>query len=61
MERTIKVLNQMKSEGVILDYALGGAVAALFYMEPIETHDLDVEARVSSRYHGRSGTAPKIG
>ncbi len=42
MERTIKVLNQMKSEGVILDYALGGAVAALFYMEPIETHDLDV-------------------
>jgi len=42
MERTVKVLNQMKSEGVILDYALGGAVAALFYMEPIETHDLDV-------------------
>ena len=42
MERTIKVLNEMKSEGVILHYALGGAVAALFYIEPIETHDLDV-------------------
>jgi hypothetical protein len=42
MERTIKVLNEMKAEGVILDYALGGAVAALFYIEPIETHDLDV-------------------
>ena len=42
MERTVKVLNQMKSERVILNYALGGAVAALFYMEPIETHDLDV-------------------
>ena len=42
MERTVKVLNEMKTEGVILDYALGGAVAALFYIEPIETHDLDV-------------------
>jgi hypothetical protein len=42
MERTIKVLNALKREGFILDYALGGAVAALFYMEPIETHDLDV-------------------
>lgn len=42
MERTITVLNQMRKDGVILNYALGGAVAALFYMEPIETHDLDV-------------------
>ncbi|MGH9461158.1 MAG: hypothetical protein ACRD1X_08060 [Vicinamibacteria bacterium] len=42
MERTIKVLNQMKTDGVIVNYTLGGAVAALFYMEPIETHDLDV-------------------
>ena len=42
MEQTIAVLNQMKEDGVILNYALGGAVAALFYMEPIETHDLDV-------------------
>lgn len=32
----------MKGEGIIRDYALGGAVAALFYIEPIETHDLDV-------------------
>lgn len=42
MERTITVLNAMQDEGVILEYALGGAVAALFYIEPIETHDLDV-------------------
>ena len=42
MEQTVKVLNEMKAEGVILEYALGGAVAALFYIEPIETHDLDV-------------------
>lgn len=42
MERTVQVLNEMKAEGVILEYALGRAVAALFYIEPIETHDLDV-------------------
>jgi hypothetical protein len=42
MERTIKVLNAMQGEGVILDFVLGGAIAALFYIEPIETHDLDV-------------------
>ena len=32
----------MQDAEVILEYALGGAVAALFYIEPIETHDLDV-------------------
>ena len=32
----------MKREGVILNYAIGGAVAATFYMEPVETVDLDV-------------------
>jgi hypothetical protein len=42
MERTIRALNAMQDEGVILDFVLGGAVAALFYIEPIETHDLDV-------------------
>lgn len=42
MERTIKVLNEMKRDGVIEEYAVGGAMAALFYIEPIETQDLDV-------------------
>lgn len=42
MERVIHVLNEMVSAGVIQTYAIGGAIAALFYMEPIETHDLDV-------------------
>ena len=42
MEKTIQVLNGMQREGAIVDYALGGAIAALFYIEPIETHDLDV-------------------
>ncbi|MBI4667878.1 MAG: hypothetical protein HY747_01635 [Elusimicrobia bacterium] len=42
MERVVKVLNKMTQEGIIQDYAIGGAMAALFYSEPIETFDLDV-------------------
>lgn len=41
--RTVfQVLNEMKSECVFEDYALGGAMAALFYAEPLRTYDLDV-------------------
>lgn len=42
MEQTIRVLNDMVAAGVIAQYAIGGAIAALFYVEPFETHDLDV-------------------
>lgn len=37
-----RVLNDMRSEGIIEEYALGGAMAALFYAEPTRTYDLDV-------------------
>jgi len=37
-----RVLNNMKSDGVIEDYAIGGAMAVLFYAEPTRTYDLDV-------------------
>ena len=36
------VLNDMKADGIIEDYALGGAMAVLFYAEPTRTYDLDV-------------------
>lgn len=42
MERTLVVINRMESEGIIGRYAIGGAVAATFYVEPIQTFDLDV-------------------
>lgn len=42
MEKTITVLNQMEADGIIQRYAIGGAVAAAFYMEPAQTYDLDV-------------------
>lgn len=42
MKRALEVLNQLVAEGVILDYAIGGAMGATFYLEPISTMDLDV-------------------
>jgi hypothetical protein len=42
LKETIKAINELKREGVIKEYAIGGAVAALFYTEPVMTQDLDV-------------------
>ena len=42
MEKTLSVLNSMVQDGVLRQYAIGGAVAAIFYVEPINTNDLDV-------------------
>jgi hypothetical protein len=42
MEETLKVINQMTADGVIQKYAVGGAMAVLFYLEPDTTFDLDV-------------------
>ena len=41
-KKVLEVLNGMQAEGVIQDYALGGAVAAAVYLEPFYTKDLDV-------------------
>jgi predicted nucleotidyltransferase len=42
MKETLKVINEMKEKGLINDYAIGGGIAALFYIEPFLTYDLDV-------------------
>ena len=42
MEKAIKVINEMQSKGIVKKYAVGGAVAAIFYVEPLLTYDLDV-------------------
>lgn len=42
MEKTVRVLQDMVKSGVIDQYAIGGAMALLFYMEPALTFDLDV-------------------
>ena len=42
MKTALKVLNELVAEKVIKDYAIGGAMGAMFYMETISTIDLDV-------------------
>jgi hypothetical protein len=46
IEKTISVINQMTYNGVIENYALGGATAVIFYTEPIATEDIDVFVHV---------------
>lgn len=42
MKEALKVINQMVAEKVIADYAIGGAVGAIYYLEPFLTQDIDV-------------------
>ena len=43
-----RVLGDMRDEGVVKDYAIGGATAVLFYAEPTRTYDVDVFAQLPS-------------
>jgi hypothetical protein len=38
----IKAVNEMEKDGVIERYAIGGAVGATFYLEPMSTLDVDI-------------------
>lgn len=48
MKEIATVLNAMRDAGVILDYALFGAVAQMRYTEPVATFDADVLVAVPS-------------
>ena len=61
MEKTLRVLNRMVKDGVIEQYAIGGAVAAIFYIEPINTNDLDIFFQVKDPSVGLDILAPLYG
>ncbi len=42
MKKTLEAINGLKKEGIVKDYAIGGAVAALKWVEPFFTRDLDI-------------------
>ena len=42
MKETLEAIDRMRAEGVIGAYAIGGAVGATFYLEPVATLDVDV-------------------
>lgn len=48
-----RVLEDLVAEGVLESYALGGAVAATYFLEPISTQDVDVFVRLPAE-PGRS-------
>jgi hypothetical protein len=42
LKATLQLINQMQADGIINDYAIGGAVGATFYLAPAATVDLDL-------------------
>src|SRR6266436_9174043 len=58
MEETLKVLNQMVEAGVIRRYAIGGAVAAIYYLEPFDTADLDIFVQLEDSGSGLTILGP---
>jgi hypothetical protein len=58
VERTLQVLNELERAGVIHRYAIGGAVGAIFYMEPFLTYDLDIFVLLADTDGGLLTLAP---
>jgi hypothetical protein len=42
MKATLETINRMQADGVIGNYAIGGAVGAIFHLETFYTADLDI-------------------
>jgi len=42
VKATLELINQMQADGVIGQYAIGGAVGAMLYLEPAATLDVDI-------------------
>lgn len=55
MERVIQVINRMQADGVVDNYAIGGGIAAIYYIEPYHTDDIDVFIPVSAVAVGGAG------
>ena len=55
MERVLQVLNRMQADGVVEKYAIGGGIAAIYYIEPYDTKDLDIFIPVSAVMVGKAG------
>jgi len=42
MEKAFQVISTMHKEGVLKEYAIGGAIATIYYTEPFATNDVDI-------------------
>ncbi len=58
MKETLDVIRRMRAEGVIGSYAIGGAVGATFYLEPMATMDVDVFVSFGKKDSGLISLTP---
>ena len=58
MKETLEIINQMQADGVIGEYAIGGAVGAMLYLEPAATLDVDVFVALPASRSGLFSLAP---
>jgi predicted nucleotidyltransferase len=42
VEKTLKIIKELKGKKVFKDFSIGGGIAALYYIEPLLTYDLDI-------------------
>jgi hypothetical protein len=42
VEKALKIVKELKAAKVIQDYAIGGGIAVLYYVEPLLTYDMDI-------------------
>lgn len=58
MKETLELINQMRADGVVGEYAIGGAVGAMLYLEPAATLDVDVFVALPSSKGGLLSLSP---
>jgi len=52
ISQVIAMINRLEDDGVIERYAIGGAVGATFYLEPVATLDVDIFVVFRPEAHG---------
>ncbi len=58
MKKVFQLLNEMVRDGEMSNYAIGGAIAAVFYVEPFATQDIDVFVMMKPEASGLVTTIP---
>lgn len=58
MKDTLETIHRMRTDGIIGAYAIGGAVGATFYLEPVATMDVDVFVSFKEAGSGLISLAP---
>ena len=52
LREAFQAINKLKADGVVEDYAVAGAMALVFWTEPVATFDLDVLVVVAEPSRG---------